>query len=251
MTTRPHRRGVLFKEALTLIRDGILDLSIAPGEHLNERYLMTRFKISRTPAREALNRLAAEDLVDIHPNRGAFVRPLNATELKELFEALRVAERLACYFCNFDDPELIVDIKHIHDEHLRAVRERRILDISYWYREHRSRIIETSANRHIIGFCYRIFDQMRRVVSLIYRFEMGQADFPQHQLRLLKRYHADVLAHLQGRDRRRLLEAFLAQADTFERRVADALLRSRTIDFLELGRPLSAGSSAGTAPKSG
>ena len=94
-----RKRGQLVAQAFETIRDGILDLSIVPGRHLNDRFLMDGFAISRTPAREALNRLAAGGLVDIHPNRGAFVRPLDAEEMTQLFETLRVVERLTCHFC--------------------------------------------------------------------------------------------------------------------------------------------------------
>ena len=41
------------------IRDRILDLTLAPGSRIDEKLLMERFRLSRTPARDALNTLLA------------------------------------------------------------------------------------------------------------------------------------------------------------------------------------------------
>ena len=233
MNASPRKRGRLVNEAFEIIRDGILDLSIEPAQHLNDRFLMDIFGISRTPAREALNRLAAGGLVDIHPNRGAFVRPLDAEEMTQLFEALRVVERLTCHFCDFDDESLIDDVTRMQGEHLKAVSELRLLDISLWHAAHRVRLSRTCRNRLVFEFCRKVFDLMRRPVSMIYRFEATQPGFPSEQLRLLERFHGDIVNCLRERDRRALLSALDEQADTFESRVANALIHGRSIGSLD------------------
>ncbi|MDP6786220.1 MAG: GntR family transcriptional regulator [Rhodospirillales bacterium] len=235
MKPAQRKRGRLVAQAFEIIRDGILDLSIMPGQHLNERFLMDTFAISRTPAREALNRLAAGGLVDIHPNRGAFVRPLDSEEMTQLFEALRVAERLTCHFCDFDDEALIGEVTKMQDEHRRAVAELRILDISLWHAAHRVRLSATCRNRLVFEFCHKVFDLMRRPVSLIYRFEATQPGFPAAQLTLLERFHGDIVSCLQKRDRRALLSVLDQQADTFEQRAANALVHGRPIGSLDFG----------------
>ncbi|HBM60114.1 MAG TPA: GntR family transcriptional regulator, partial [Citreicella sp.] len=45
-----------------------------------------------TPVREALNRLAAEGFLDLHPRRGAMVKPLTGTELRDLHEVRLMVE---------------------------------------------------------------------------------------------------------------------------------------------------------------
>ena len=230
-----RKRGQLVAQAFETIRDGILDLSIVPGRHLNDRFLMDGFAISRTPAREALNRLAAGGLVDIHPNRGAFVRPLDAEEMTQLFETLRVVERLTCHFCDFDDETLIGDVKRMQGEHRKAVAELRLLDISLWHAAHRVRLSRTCRNRLVFEFCRKVFDLMRRPVSLIYQFEAAQPGFPSAQLRLLKRFHGEILNCFRKRDRRALLAVLEEQADTFERRAANALIHGRPIGSLNFG----------------
>ncbi|MGI9334044.1 MAG: GntR family transcriptional regulator, partial [Gammaproteobacteria bacterium] len=84
----------LTEAATDTIRDRILDLSIEPGQRIDEKLLMERFNLSRTPVREALNRLATDGLVEIQSNRGAFVRPLDVRHIRQLFDAYIATERM-------------------------------------------------------------------------------------------------------------------------------------------------------------
>jgi DNA-binding GntR family transcriptional regulator len=87
----------------TLLRDAILDWELPPGERIIERQLATQWNISRAPLREAIKELMAEGLVEVSPRRGASVRDISISELRELFAvremieayAIRVAIRLA------------------------------------------------------------------------------------------------------------------------------------------------------------
>jgi DNA-binding GntR family transcriptional regulator len=61
----------------------------APGSPLRQEELAAEFGVSRIPVREALNKLQAEGLVVVEPNRGAFVARLSVDEVREIFD-LRV-----------------------------------------------------------------------------------------------------------------------------------------------------------------
>ncbi|MEO8484894.1 MAG: GntR family transcriptional regulator [Betaproteobacteria bacterium] len=74
---------------LATLRQSILDVTLAPGAAIAESDLAAHFRVSRTPVREALLRLADEGLVDIRPQRGTYVAPLS---LKRIEEALFVRE---------------------------------------------------------------------------------------------------------------------------------------------------------------
>ncbi|MEM8635729.1 MAG: GntR family transcriptional regulator [Pseudomonadota bacterium] len=65
---------------------------LLPGEKLNELELATRYKTSRTPVREAIQRLEAKGRVEISPRRGAFVAKLDLPRLLQSFEALSEIE---------------------------------------------------------------------------------------------------------------------------------------------------------------
>ncbi|HYI13951.1 MAG TPA: GntR family transcriptional regulator [Thermomicrobiales bacterium] len=70
----------------------IVSLQISPGEPLNERTLMAKMDAGRTPLREAIQRLALEQLVTSLPRRGYYVRELSISELNEMIAARHVVE---------------------------------------------------------------------------------------------------------------------------------------------------------------
>ena len=104
--------GLLIK-----VRDHIVQGHVAEGVRIPERELCTLFGISRTPLRETLKVLAAEGLVELLPNRGARIRPLNEHDVCELFDVVggleALAGRLACE--QITDME-IVEIERLHHE---------------------------------------------------------------------------------------------------------------------------------------
>jgi DNA-binding GntR family transcriptional regulator len=63
-----------------------------PGERLNEGDLSKRLGVSRTPLREALNRLNIEGFLRIAPGRGFFCRELDPHEIFDLYELRKELE---------------------------------------------------------------------------------------------------------------------------------------------------------------
>ena len=74
------------------LRQAILDGVLAPGERLRAEALAERFGTSRTPVREALQRLEREGLVELPPNRGAIVSAFDAEDVLDLYEIRAVLE---------------------------------------------------------------------------------------------------------------------------------------------------------------
>jgi DNA-binding GntR family transcriptional regulator len=74
------------------IAEAILKGELAAGQRLDEVSVAQRFSVSRTPVREALKQLAAMDLVELRPHRGAVVAGLHPARLAELFEAMGEVE---------------------------------------------------------------------------------------------------------------------------------------------------------------
>ena len=70
------------------IRELVLSGEIQPGARLDEQALAGRFSVSRTPVREALRQLASTGLIELKPNRGAYVVQLTADQLDEILVAM-------------------------------------------------------------------------------------------------------------------------------------------------------------------
>jgi len=80
------------EEAYLRIRERIVSLDMPPGSVVNEGRLREDLKIGRTPIREALQRLAWENLVRSIPHRGTFVTDVNITDLARITEVRVVLE---------------------------------------------------------------------------------------------------------------------------------------------------------------
>lgn len=77
------------------IKSDIETGALLPGEQLSEAMLVERTGASRTPVREALRRLAAEQLVDIEPRRAPTVARLSLQRARALFDYRRLLEPAA------------------------------------------------------------------------------------------------------------------------------------------------------------
>lgn len=77
------------------ISEAILRGEYAEGGFLDESTLARAVGTSRTPVREALNRLHAERYVDLVPRRGAQVRVITATEMQEIYDTRLIIESAA------------------------------------------------------------------------------------------------------------------------------------------------------------
>jgi DNA-binding GntR family transcriptional regulator len=82
-TRKPSNHAEL---AYSALREMAKTFAFKPGERLNEVELAERLKMSRSPIREALNRLSTEGLLTWRPNHGFFCRQLRATEISSLCE---------------------------------------------------------------------------------------------------------------------------------------------------------------------
>ena len=90
-TARPSLRDLAYRS----IRDLIVTVQLEPGTIVREDDLQQRLGIGRTPVREALQRLEAEQFVAVIPRRGVLVSGVDVSELSMLLETRMVLEPYA------------------------------------------------------------------------------------------------------------------------------------------------------------
>lgn len=102
------------EEAYHRILERIVRLEMPPGSVVNEARLREELQIGRTPIREALQRLARENLVRSVPHRGTFVTDVNITDLARITEVRLVLEahaaRLAAEKMTSSDREALTEL---------------------------------------------------------------------------------------------------------------------------------------------
>jgi len=77
------------------IRDLIEAGTLLPGQRIHADELAERLMISRTPIRDALQRLQSEGLVEILPRKGVFVRRISAQEVEDVYRLKGAVEPMA------------------------------------------------------------------------------------------------------------------------------------------------------------
>jgi DNA-binding GntR family transcriptional regulator len=91
------------------IKQSLLDGTLKERTRLTEESLALQLGISKSPVREALNRLEAEGLVTIEARRGAYVRQFSAKEIRDLYD-LRMALEVYSIEAATITPKLVVEL---------------------------------------------------------------------------------------------------------------------------------------------
>lgn len=90
----PPRRKHSQSEIIAALENDIVSGRLKPNQRLDEREVAMRFGVSRTPVREALNRMATTGIVDSRRNQGMFVAAITLPELLQMYEVLSELEGL-------------------------------------------------------------------------------------------------------------------------------------------------------------
>jgi DNA-binding GntR family transcriptional regulator len=91
----PAATRLVAERAYVELRDRIVTLHLPPGTVLREDELMSEMGIGRTPLREAVKRLALENLVEVQPRRGTFVSAVEAADIQNITEVRAELEAYA------------------------------------------------------------------------------------------------------------------------------------------------------------
>jgi len=176
----------LKKKIYDILKEEIVTLRLPPGEPLIEEKLAKRFKVSRTPIREVLNKLNHEGLVEIIPQKGAFVAKIGFSDVRELFQIREALEGLAAKISasRFTQEEL--------DEFESALNTEDLAKAEEVGRKLHQAILEKAANR-------RILNLMGILRSQIERMYFFARNLPGREKRSLDE-HKEILRALQMRD---------------------------------------------------
>ena len=191
------QRRPLHEEAAERLRDLIVQGRLAPGARLNERLLTAQLGVSRTPLREAFKVLATEGLVELLPNRGAIVSPVDPERLSETLSVMGALEALAGELAclNATDAQLN-EIRALHYEML-AYHAR--VDLAGYFKFNQAihlKIVKYSGN----AMLYNIYRQLNGNV----RRARYMANLSQERWDAAVREHEEILAALSARDVKRI-----------------------------------------------
>jgi len=233
---RPEHRndGTLSQTevSVNVIRNRIIDLTLEPGSKIDERLLMDRFGLGRTPAREALNRLSSEGFVKIQRNKGAYVAPLGLAHVRQFFDAYFAAERMSGYFCDTRHEGLSADLASIQADHEKASQSGDRLRITEANTRFHARIALASNNEHVYDFCARLHQQARRLSHVVYNFETLSDGEREGIRRKIQGHHRAIMEAIAEGDNAELVAQLTLHAQLFHDRIMRVLREVRGQDLV-------------------
>ena len=216
--------GSLADQAYARIKKRIFDFDLMPGDRLSESELAQQIKVSRTPLRQALQRLQHEGFVEAMPKVGWLVPPLSFEKFDELYDFRVLIECFAvrelCAAAE-ERPELAGLAKIwlvTEQDRLQDALEVGLLDEAF-----HMRIVESTGNHEMLRTYREITERMR----IIRRLDFTKTD------RIAATYgeHGKILSAIQRRrvdEAQRLLTAHIEQSKLEVRKITlDMLYQAR------------------------
>ena len=199
--------------AYSSIKEYILEGRLDENSRLTEEFLSTQLGISKSPIREALNRLETEGLIRIEPRRGAYLRRLTPGEVANLYD-LREALEAHVTRTARTTPALLAELRQ------SLKRQRALLkanDRTHYIEEDihfHAELAQATGNQHLCAVLENIQNQIW--LSRRKAYDLSSSSAPDH--------HEAIVEALGAGDRARAEAAMREHIQN---------VRGRLIEFLE------------------
>ena len=204
----PHERGRDYAKRVS--RDKIISLELEPGAVISDRELASWMNLSRTPVREALLDLAKVKIVEIYPQRGSVVAPIDYNLVEEAQFVRSVLEvavvQLAC--------------ERATQEQLEQLKESVALQEFYYQHGSSERLLEMDDEFHRLLF---------QIAGRMQAYEMMQS-ITVHFDRVRSLAVTAVKEHLWMSDHRNICEAVAAHDQEAARQLMEKHLNRYKVD---------------------
>jgi DNA-binding GntR family transcriptional regulator len=208
------------------LKSQIINFTLKPGQKLQDRQLGLRFGVSRTPVREALNRLVQEGFVRQISGGGYFVKAITIKEIEDLYEVREalevVAAQQAIRKINDHQIKKLSEILKSHKKLVQKGKSRgRLLQDADFHRI----VAMSSGNQYLYGIIDNIFDKIS-TFRVIDPLSLQRAKIAYQQ-------HKEIFDLLKEKDTQRLKKKLRKHISEAKRSAVERL-RSKT-GFLYLG----------------
>lgn len=156
-------RRLLREHVYEQLRHDILSCVLAPGAEIREAELAARFKVSKSPVRDALISLVREGLVITNPRQGYRVAPVSISDMLDMFHLRAALER-----ANIERV-----IRHASDDQLQSLDQYKNFDEAQWpggfikyNKSFHCRLAELGGNARMCDQLIDLIDLMERAVQI-------------------------------------------------------------------------------------
>lgn len=178
------------------LKSSILTRKLAPGTQLVEIPISEQLNISRTPVRNAIRKLAREQLVNIIPNKGAFVVNPSKEEIEQAYELRSELEIMAAKkSVHMLLPEDFTRMNRYLEDELEALENKNLVDYLEANKNFHLTIIEKCGNKFLIEFIEKLMNETQIYLILFDTF-FEELPSPAHG----PEEHKLIVSYLQKQD---------------------------------------------------
>jgi DNA-binding GntR family transcriptional regulator len=245
----------LAQRVYEVMRDRILANELTPLEYVREEELANAMLVSRTPIREALNRLASEGFLERLPHRGYRVARRSIEELAHVYTVLQSLELLACELAfPHITPTDLARLEEVNAGFAGAIAANDVSTAVDLNDRFHHLFAEQSGNPVLSRLLDDLRQQVRRLEVLDFSsvlLESGDEDQATISRDTWVKQHTEFIEALRAGDQRRALEIMRANRSfVFQKKVDQARANARAAAGLDVdgsasGQPLVSSSPKG------
>ena len=225
----------LAEKAYQLLRADIISCVLRPGQQVVQSKLAEKYQIGTTPIRDALHRLALENLVQPVPRSGYVIAPITLTDIQEQFELRFLLESFAARMAATRGSE----------DDLREIA--RLADITYVFKDKDSALshIALNADFHraiaVAAGNQRVVDQLSSLLDELARLFYLAIDL-KDQSEAMRQEHLILVEAICSRDPERagqIAGDLVAQAHQRTLEAVNRPFEQGQLGAIEIAMPLS------------
>ncbi|MBL5772136.1 GntR family transcriptional regulator [Heyndrickxia sporothermodurans] len=142
------------------LRNAILSRKLAPGKQLKETTISEALQVSRTPIRNAIQKLSLEGLVDLIPNKGAFVTNPTRDEIIQAYQLRDKLEYMAvCTAIDYMDENDYEEISRLIEEEHKVLVEKNVEEYVTANKQFHLLITRKCQNKFLNSFIETLINQ--------------------------------------------------------------------------------------------
>jgi len=185
-------RVLLVENIYSQLKEDIINLEYKQGIIIGEKELATKYGVSKTPIREALNRLCLEGYIEKFPNKGYMIKGFTVKDLQDIFQYRSILECAAIEFtisyASNQEINLLRKATDLQDTELGDDKARVYSDINHKFH---LAIAYLSKNPYLSNELENILNQTKRILLL---------DVRSYDIDRLTKSHLDIIDAIEKRD---------------------------------------------------
>lgn len=198
VTDKYSLRGRVFNR----IREDILSGKYAQNEELKENTIGNELGVSRTPVREALRQLELKGLVNIIPNKGAYVTGITEKDIQDIYVIRSYLEglcaRWACEHISEEQLQELEEVVYLSEFHIKKQHHEQVLELDNKFHELIYEASNSKILRHVLSDFHHYVQRIRKIT--LSKPERAEKSNEEHSaileaLRQRDGVRAETLAH--------------------------------------------------------